>query len=200
MIRDGSARLPRHPERWKRRRGIAAFAASHYSGPVKKLEIPDAHHFNAACGWSELGNRAEAWLELALIAPENQTHPAVLDLHWSLCAGDQKWDEAFHVAQQFMAVLPDNPAGWLHCAYAARRMSGGGIERAQALLLPAAEKFPDEPVIVFNLACYACQLDQLDEARRWFKRACRCGGDKEMRAMALADEDLKPLWQEIRDA
>jgi predicted Zn-dependent protease len=167
---------------------------------MKQLEAPDAHHFNAACGWSELGNRTEAWAELALITPENQTHPAVLDLRWSLCAGDQKWGEAFRVAQQFLAAAPDNPAGWLHSAYAARRMAGGGIERAQSLLLPAADKFPDEPVIVFNLACYACQLDQLDAARRWFQRACDCGGAKAMRAMALADEDLKPLWPEIRAA
>jgi len=41
-------------------------------------------------------------------------------------------------------------------------------------------------------------LDQLDEARRWFQRAIKVGGEKEMRLMALADDDLKPLWPEIK--
>lgn len=160
--------------------------------------MPDAHHFNASCGWLELGNRTEAWLELAQISPENRAHPAVLDLRWSLCAADQKWEEAFRAAQQLMAVQPDEPAGWLHAAYAARRMPGGGIAQAQTLLRPVAEQFSEEPVIAFNLACYACQLNQLDEARQWFERACQIGGKKEIHAMALADEDLKILWPEIQ--
>jgi predicted Zn-dependent protease len=167
---------------------------------MKPIGPPDSHHFNAACGWLELGNRADARVELELISTENQKHPAVLDLRWSLHAAEQKWEDAFRVAQQLMVARPDDAGGWLHCAYALRRMDGGGVEQALAFLQPVAEKFPNEPVIVFNLACYACQLNQLDEARRWFQRACACGGENAMRAMALADEDLKPLWREIRSA
>lgn len=146
----------------------------------------------------ELGNRADAWVELALISAQNQTHPLVLDLTWSLCISEQKWDEAFRWAQKLMAAQPEAPAGWLHCAYALRRMKSGGVDQAWAFLLPAADRFPDEPVIAFNLACYACQLHQLDDARAWFKRACAVGEDKEICAMALADDDLKLLWPEIK--
>lgn len=178
---------------------IAAPLQRIYSADVKPIEPPDAHHFNAACGWLELGNRADAWAELALISVELQQHPAVLELRWSLCAGEQKWDEAFGVAKKLTTILPDEPAGWLHAAYALRRMSNGGIDQALVFLQPASGKFPDEPVIAFNLACYACQLNQLDEARRWFQRACEIGGKHEMRAMALNDDDLKPLWAEIRE-
>jgi Flp pilus assembly protein TadD len=165
---------------------------------MKPIGPPDSHHFNAACGWLELGNRADARVELDLISAEYRQHPAVLDLRWALCVGEQQWDEAFRVAQALIAVLPDEAGGWLHCAYSLRRMKGGGLEQAQALLLPAAEKFPTEPVIAFNLACYACQLNQLEDARRWLKRAEEIGDEKTIKAMALADEDLKPLWPEIR--
>jgi tetratricopeptide (TPR) repeat protein len=164
---------------------------------VKPIEAPDAHHFNAACGWLELGNRAEARAELALISAENQTHPGVLDLQWALCAAEKNWDAAFGFAQQLVTTFPDEPSGWLHCAYALRRKSGGGLALARDFLEPAADKFPDEPVIAFNLACYECQLQQLDEARRWLKRACEIGGEPEIQAMALADKDLKALWPEI---
>ena len=145
-----------------------------------------------------MGNRAEAWAELDSITPEQQAHPAVLDVRWTLCIGEKKWDEAFRAAQQLLAVAPDDPSAWLHSAYALRRMKGGGLAQAQAFLLSAAAKFPEEPIIAFNLACYACQLNQLEEASRWFARACEIGGKKEIRAMALADEDLKLLWPEIR--
>jgi len=179
-------------------KGIAAHAERTYSAGVKPIEAPDAHHFNAACGWLELGNRVEARVELALISAENQMHPGVLDLQWALCAAEQNWDAAFGFAQQLVTTFPDEPSGWLHCAYALRRKSGGGLALARDFLEPAADKFPDEPVIAFNLACYECQLQQLDKARRWFKRACEIGGEKEIKAMALADEDLKLLWPEIR--
>jgi tetratricopeptide (TPR) repeat protein len=167
---------------------------------VKRIEAPDAHHFNAACGWLELGNRAEARAELALISTENQSHPGVLDLNWALFAAEKNWDAAFGFAQQLITTLPDEPAGWLHCAYALRRKTGGGVELARDFLESAAEKFPQEAVIAFNLACYECQLQQLDSARRWFKRACEVGEKKEIRAMALADEDLKALWPEIQSS
>jgi Flp pilus assembly protein TadD len=165
---------------------------------VKPIAAPDSHHFNAASGWAELGNRAEARAELALISAAHQRHPAVLDLSWSLWVDENNWTEAFRAAQELVAVRPDDPTGWLHAAYALRRMTGGGLEQAQAFLLPAADQFPEEPVIAFNLACYSCQLQQLEQARLWFKRACTVGAEKEIRAMALADEDLRALWPEIK--
>ena len=65
--------------------------------------------------------------------------------------------------------------------------------------MPAAEKFPGEPVIAYNLSCYACQLQQLDQARTWLKRAIASGQKENIKKMALADDDLKPLWAEIRE-
>jgi hypothetical protein len=52
-------------------------------------------------------------------------------------------------------------------------------------------------VIAYNLACYACQMKDLDRAREWFFRAMRIGGKVEIKKMALADADLEPLWEEI---
>ena len=177
---------------------IAARVRRFYTARMKPLLTPDAHHFNAAVGWLELGNRVEARIELQLVSPENLHHPLVLELRWSLDAEEKKWDTALATAQKIIATSPDDAAGWLHCAYALRRAKSGGMDKALAFLEPVAQQFPDEPVIAFNLACYACQLNQLDEARRWLKRASEIGGEKEMRAMALADEDLKPLWAEIK--
>jgi Flp pilus assembly protein TadD len=164
---------------------------------MQPLEAPDYHHLRAAEGWLELGSPAEALAELALIAPGHQRHPDVLEVRWALHAHARQWGAALEAARELVCAAPDRASGWLHQAYALRRTVDGGLAQAREVLKLAAEKFPKEPVIPFNLACYACQLGQLDEARGWVKRAMKVGGKGSIKLMALADEDLKPLWQEI---
>ena len=63
--------------------------------------------------------------------------------------------------------------------------------------MPAAERFPKEVLVRFNLACYACQMQRLDEARQWLERAFQIGGKADIKVQALLDDDLQPLWEEI---
>ena len=165
---------------------------------MQSLEPPDSHHLNAAIGWLGLGAAGEAGAELQLISAANQLHPDVLEARWMWCAHRQCWDEALAVAEMEIATAPDEAGGWLHRAYALRRITGGGLSQAWTALLPAAEKFPGEPVIAYNLSCYACQMQQPALARQWLERAFAAGSRKAIKQMALADEDLKPLWPEIR--
>jgi len=103
------------------------------------------------------------------------------------------------VAEREVSVLPGEAGGWLHRAYALRRVAGGGLAQAWEALLPAAEKFPGEAVIAYNLSCYACQMNKLDAARMWLTRAVGAGGKDMIKKMALEDEDLKPLWTEMQN-
>jgi len=166
---------------------------------VQGLEIADIHRLNAALGWLGLDSPADARAELDAIAPAQQSHPAVLEARWLLCAHEKNWREGLAVAERELKFAPDDSSGWLHRAYALRRADGGGLTPAWDALLPAAEKFPTEPVIAYNLACYACQLNHMDDARTWLQRAVNIGGKDAIRKMALADDDLKPLWVEIED-
>jgi hypothetical protein len=166
---------------------------------VQELEPSDIHHLNAALGWLGLNAPADARAELDAIAPAQQSHPAVLEARWLICAHENNWREGLAVAERELAAAPDDSSGWLHHAYALRRVPDGGLEPAWNALLPAAEKFPEESVIPYNLACYACQRGQLDTARGWLKRAIKTGGKNEVQKMALADDDLKPLWDEIKE-
>jgi Flp pilus assembly protein TadD len=165
---------------------------------VQGLEPSDIHRLNAALGWLGLSCPADARAELDALAPAQQSHPAVLEVRWLLCSHEQNWPDALAVARAELAAAPDDCSGWLHQAYALRRAAGGGLPQAREALLPAAEKFPREPVVAYNLACYACQLQELDEAREWFGQAVKVGGREAIKKMALADDDLKPLWSEIR--
>ena len=165
---------------------------------MQKLEPPDTHHFSAAIGWLELGNVAEARAELAHISSGRQEHPDVLEVRWSVAAEEKRWEEGLQVAQALLRCAPKRSSGWLHQAYALRRVPGGSVQKAWEALLPAFDKFPKEPTIPFNLACYACQLRQLEAARDWLKRAAAVGGKEKIKRMALSDSDLEPLWEGIR--
>ena len=165
---------------------------------MQKLEPPDSHYLNAAIGWLGLGCVADAQVELDQISPVCQQHPDVLDIRWTIYTHEKRWSDALEVARAEVAMKPEDSAGWLHCAYALRRAEKGGLPQAWDALLPAAEKFPTEPVIAYNLSCYACQLQQLEQARLWLKRAIAAGQKDAIIQMALADDDLKPLWAEIK--
>ena len=166
---------------------------------MQTLEPPDSHHLDAALGWLELGSVGESRAELSEISPLHQRHPAVLDVRWRVCAQEEEWRAALEIACSEMEVAPGDPSGWLHRAYALRRVQDGGLAKAWEALLPAAEIFPEEPVIAYNLSCYACRMQQLDLARHWFHRSVAAGHKEALQQMALADEDLQPLWAEIQN-
>ncbi len=168
---------------------------------VTALEPPDSHHVRAAEGWVELGLPAEAEAELACVAPETRAHPQFLHATWAVHARRKEWSLAHAAAEAIVQTAPDDVNGWVHRAYAARRMEGGGLQAAWDALRPAAEQFPDETIVPYNLACYACQMGNPDAARHWLGRAKviagRLGGTGPLKRMALADADLAPLRGEV---
>ncbi len=165
---------------------------------MDQLESPDIHCLRAAVGWLELGNPAEAKAELAQISAVGRKHPDVCEVQWQVCAELKLWEEGLEIARTLLETAPKRSSGWLHQAYALRRVKGGSIQRAWEALLPASDKFPKEPLIAYNLACYACQMQQTQAARDWLRRAAGIAGLERIKTMALDDSDLEPLWEEIR--
>ncbi len=165
---------------------------------MHKLEPPDTHHISAAVGWLELGLPAEARVELARLSPAACENLDVLEVRWLVAAEQKQWEEGLALARALVRLAPARSSGWLHQAYALRRVPDGSVAKAWEALLPASDKFPKEPIIPFNLSCYACQMQQLDIARLWLKRATAVGGIETIKQMALKDPDLEPLWTEIR--
>ena len=165
------------------------------------LDPLDVHLVRAAEGWLELNLPTEAEAELAQLSPAAQAHPLVLQALWQLHAHQCRWALAHTVAELLVQAFPGDVNGWVHRAYAMRRKDGGGLQAAWDALRPAVELFPDESIVPFNLACYACQLAKLDAARHWLGRAREAAGKhkarESLKQMALADADLAPLREEI---
>jgi hypothetical protein len=162
------------------------------------LEPPDTHFLSAAEGWLGLGDLAEARAELDRISARKQNHPDVLQVRWALLAQEKDWPAALLLARKLLKKAPELSTNWLHHAYSLRRTPDGGLQAAWDALFPALDKFPGNALIPYNLACYACQMQQLDVARILFHRAVKSGGVLEVKKIALNDDDLQPLWEEIR--
>jgi len=110
----------------------------------------------------------------------------------------KKVAESLDIATAIVKQAPDRASGWIHRAYSLRRTKNGGIEKAKKMLEDAAGLFPKEWLIPYNLACYCAQLGQLDEATKLLQTAYALGDEKQIKLMALDDEDLEPLWKGLK--
>ena len=143
----------------------------------------------------ELGNHIEANEELENITASLRAHPDVLNVRWEIYAAAKKWEAAVDIAAAIVQLDPDDPLGWVHRSYALHELKR--TAEARDNLLRVVEKFPISATMRYNLACYECQLGNLDRAKQWLEKAFALGDAKGMKLAALDDPDLQPLWKEI---
>ena len=160
-------------------------------------------HLRAALGWLELGNPAEAEKELDEITPELRMHPKVLHIQWQIYSTTKRWDVCVEIGRALVEQEPNNSFGWVNRSYALRRAPGGGVQAAYDALRPATDQTLDSSEqVLFNLACYTCQLGRLDEARQWLGKcwaeAGKAGRTHDLKEQVLKEPDLEPLWDEVR--
>lgn len=165
------------------------------SDHVTSLEPPDSHFVLAAQGWLELGLPAESRAELERVSSALQGHPAVLDVRWEICAREKRWDQALALAQALIGLVPEDAGSWIRRSFALHELHR--TQEAWDNLLQVSPQFPAVSVIPYNLACYACQMGRLEEARTWLDRAMKVGIAREIKSMALRDQDLAPMHAEI---
>lgn len=164
---------------------------------MSPLEYPDRHHLNAAAGWLELGDLAEARRELSRLSEAGGTHPEVLTLRWHLLADHGDWANALKIARLHLRAEPKSAEAWIHQSFALHELRR--TDEALAELQRVAEQFPEVGTIPYNLACYTCRLGRLDDARQWLRRAIEVQGKKETLAAAADDPDLEALRRELAD-
>src|SRR5215510_12631557 len=98
----------------------------------------------------------EAVRTLDEIETEDGTRSEVLGARVDCYLAAKKWSLAAKVAANLVEIEPENASWWINLAYATRRIES--VEKAEALLGRARQLHPDNPIIAFNFACYACVL------------------------------------------
>ena len=164
------------------------------------LDPSDVHKLNAAFGWLELGNEAEAKKEYDSLSVKARSRPEALEFEWQYYSRAENWTRCFSVGELLVAGFPERESGWIYRSFALHELKQ--TQAAFDQLAPALVRFNKNSTIPYNLACYCCQLGALDEARAWLVKAFKideANGQKGAHGqLALEDPDLQPLWEEIR--
>lgn len=152
--------------------------------------IAPEKHLAYAAGYFELELYAEARAEIALMPEEFQTLAPARVLLMEVAMAESKWDEVIALAPELVGHDATEERPWVAWAYALREKQL--IAEAQETLLAGARMI-DKPtaLVAYNLACYACLLGELAEARRLL--AAAVAQDKSWRAIAKDDPDLAAL-------
>jgi tetratricopeptide (TPR) repeat protein len=158
------------------------------------LEPPDQKFFQAACGYAQLGMFLDANEELEKIDPYCRAAPEILALRVAIYRGLKKWELMAAISKRLVAFQPDDVQWTVSFAYAIRRANS--IQAAKDILLNAESKFPKDGIIKYNLACYFCQMGQIETAKNYLRKAFEI--DSNWRVAALEDEDLKRLWDSLQ--
>ncbi|NDF17934.1 MAG: hypothetical protein EB079_08230 [Verrucomicrobia bacterium] len=151
----------------------------------------DFRHAECAVGYANLGMVSDALGELELLSPAMAGDPGVLEFKLRLLERAQKWSEAAALAAKLAATHPDEARWFVAWAFAKRRSDS--LETASKILSEAASLHPKNPLIQFNLGCYAAQRGDLPTAQSHVKRAIEL--DHGMEKLAHEDPDLEPLRQ-----
>lgn len=144
----------------------------------------------AACGALELGIPELAADELEDIPPEYRMMRRVMEMRTMVYEKAESWDLMSETGRFLAEQWPEFPQHWIWAAYAIRRSRS--VEEAEVWLKRGMEAHPAEPIIPFNLACYASVSGRIGEAKQLLERAITL--DPQVRVMALDDPDLEPLW------
>jgi predicted Zn-dependent protease len=162
---------------------------------MKALPHAEVIQIEAAEGWLMLGNPLEANEELEKIPSHFRYHPAVLAIRWQVFAAANMWEAAWVISKALCETLPDVAETWICQANTLRKFRG--TQEAYEVLRSVVDDFGQEPVIRYNLACYAAQLGKWETASYWLNRCFELRDSFPLKLAALYDPDLKPLWERV---
>jgi hypothetical protein len=154
--------------------------------------ISTEKHLAYTHGYLELGLLAAARAELTHLPVEAFVTPPVLIVRLEIAMAESVWTEVLEIAPALVQQDSSLERPWTAWAFALRELDR--ILEAQETLLTGARLITRPSVLVdYNLACYACLLGELTEARRLL--ASVCARDKSWREVAQGDSDLAAIFK-----
>lgn len=153
--------------------------------------ISPEKHLAYAVGYLDLGLVADARAELAELSEDLQATPAAMAVRIEVAMADSAWEEVLPLAEALVGHDAKQERPWVAWAYSLRELDR--IAEAQEILLTGSRLIDEPSVLVdYNLACYACLLGELDDARDLLTEVF--ARDKSWREVAKDDPDLAVLY------
>ncbi|TAG31739.1 MAG: hypothetical protein EAZ36_02850 [Verrucomicrobia bacterium] len=152
-------------------------------------------HFAYAAAYLELRLFSDARAELSGLSADFLASSRVLPLRLAIALADGAWAEVIDLAPALIAHDSSKEQPWVAWAYALRELEQ--VTDAQETLLTAARLISEPSIVVsYNLACYACLLGELDQARHLLEQVF--ARDEHWREAARTDPDLAALYPESK--
>lgn len=146
-------------------------------------------HIKSAWGYLQLGMYEDANDSLDNLSPEFKATMEVMSLRAWVHSESESWESLREVSSFLVHEWPTECQHWIWLGYSTRRCRT--VAEAESVLLDALKIHVFEPMIHFNLACYACVMGNLDLSRVRLNSAIEL--NPEIRTLALADPDLEGL-------
>ena len=131
----------------------------------------------------------DALNELQKIDSVDSNHRSARLVRLSIYADQCNWALVTSEAESLVTEFPQEVEYWIQWAYGSRRAHS--IAAARSILQRAYQLFPLEPCILYNLGCYACVEEDLDDALKKVNQAIAL--DKTFFKLAMKDEDLESI-------
>ena len=151
----------------------------------------DFQSAESAVGYANLGMYSDALAELENLSSQMVADDGVQEFKLRLLERAGRWQDAAGLAARLANSHPDESRWFIAWAFAKRRSDS--IETASKILADAAHLHPKDPLIQFNLGCYAAQRGDLATAQTHVRRAIEL--DHDLEKLAHEDPDLEPLRQ-----
>jgi len=156
----------------------------------RALEIPDLHHCQAAIGYCEL----ECSTTLTTNLSASTHSPAPPGSSFACALQSSRIEELEGVTSRGGQTDPPGTNERAMDGVACLRDPACRFYRIreECFVERAADIFKMRQIIPFNLACYFCQLGELESAKEYLGKAFKI--DPELAEMGVEDKDLEPLW------
>jgi len=163
--------------------------------PDEKAKLQFSKILTYANGYRELSMFKEALEELSRLPLKYASHSKTLQMKLSIFFDAKDWKAAECTAKEIAMREPNDPGNFINLAYATRRAKT--VRKANAILLTAVDRFPNEAIVHYNLACYACLENELESAKARLVKSIAL--DPKFLNTAKADEDLSPLSEWLQN-
>ncbi len=157
--------------------------------PEEKDKLLLKRTLSYANGYRELSMFNEALDELSQLPSRLASKSKALQMKLSIFFDAKDWQAAECTAKEIALREPNDPGNFVNLAFATRRAKS--ISEANAILLSTVDRFPNEAILHYNLACYACLEQEIELAKERLVKAISL--DPSFLNTAKSDEDLAPL-------
>lgn len=144
-------------------------------------------------GYCGLGMYDEALRLISSLKTKGREDLTLSFLRTRILRAAGRFAEMRKTAEKIRERCPEEPEAWVSLADAMRQ--SGSLQQGRHVLQEAEKKFPKNPHIKFQLGCYLCQLQDLEQARSYVQAAIQL--DRAWADAAKQDADLAPLREKI---